>query len=105
MALSLSLCEWRRPHVLRVASSSSSRNGGGGRTDLGMGQGSRPGLTGLVHLGPVRSPLHPCGSSHHFALCPHQLCHFGDIILAPMIEGFLAWSSVFYTSILGGVPL
>jgi hypothetical protein len=44
-------CEWRRLHVLRVASSSGSGNGG--RTDVGMGQVDRPGLT--VGPGPFQS--------------------------------------------------
>jgi hypothetical protein len=92
---SLSLCEWWRPHVLRVVSPSRSWNGGVEPTrkwvrSAGLGQPAQ------VHLGPVRSPLRPRGSSCHFALCPLQLRHFGDVILASKIEGLLAQSPVFY---------
>jgi hypothetical protein len=63
-----------------------------------MGQDGRP---TQVHTDLIRSPLRTCGSSCHFALCPLQLRHFGDDILTSKIEGLLAWSSVFYSSILG----
>jgi hypothetical protein len=81
-----SLCEWRRLHVLR------------GPNHLGEGP-SRP---AQAHFGLIRSPLRTHGSSWHFALCPLQLHHLDDVILASKMEGLLAWSSVFYASILGG---
>jgi hypothetical protein len=38
----------------------------GGRIDVEMGWASQLGPTGLGPLGPIRSPLLPCGSSRHF---------------------------------------
>jgi hypothetical protein len=39
-----------------------------------------------VHPGPARSPLRARGSSGDYALCPHHLHDFGDVILASNIE-------------------
>jgi hypothetical protein len=54
--------------------------------------------------GTVRSPLRSRGSSGDYALCPLHLHDFDDVILASKMEVLFAWSSVFYTSIPGGVP-
>jgi hypothetical protein len=58
-----------------------------------------------AHLGPVRSPLSLRGSLCIYVLCPLHLHDFDDVILASKMEVLFAWSSVFYASILGGVPL
>jgi hypothetical protein len=58
-----------------------------------------------AHPSPVRSPIRSRGSSRIYALCPLHLHHFDDVILASKMEVLLAWSPVFYTSILGDVPL
>jgi hypothetical protein len=58
-----------------------------------------------TYPGPIRSPLCFCGSSCLYALCSLHLHHFDDVILASKMEVLLAWSSVFYASILGDVPL
>jgi hypothetical protein len=76
----------------------------GGRTAKGMGQAGL-GWPTQVHPYAVRSPLRSRGSFSHFALFPLQLHHFGNVILASKIEVLLAWSSVFYASTLGDVPL
>jgi hypothetical protein len=58
-----------------------------------------------AHLGPVRWPLCSRGSSGDYALCLLHLHDFDNVILAPKMEVLFAWSSVFYASIPGGVPL
>jgi hypothetical protein len=58
-----------------------------------------------AHPGPVQSPFHSRGSSCVYALFPLHLHYFDDVILASKMEVLLAWSPVFYASILGDVPL
>jgi hypothetical protein len=58
-----------------------------------------------AHPGPVRSPLRSRGSSCIYAFCPLHLLYFDNVILASKMEVLLAWSPVFYASILGDVPL
>jgi hypothetical protein len=62
------------------------------------------GRSAWAHLGPVRSPLSLRGSLCIYVLCPLHLHDFDDVILASKMEVFFAWSSVFYASILEGVP-
>jgi hypothetical protein len=74
MALS---CEWRRPHRLRVASSSRSRNGGAEPTS----RWTRPaglGRLAQAHFSPVRSPLR----TRVGLLAILHFAHFTCIILA-----------------------
>jgi hypothetical protein len=97
-------CEWRRLHELRVQGSSGARKGGSNRPPkwarpAGLGRPTQ------AHLGPVRSPLRSRGSSCIYALCPLHLHYFDDVILASKMEVLLAWSPVFYASILGEVSL
>jgi hypothetical protein len=97
-------CKWRRLHELRVEVSSSARIGRPNQPP----KWARP--AGLdrpaqAHLGPVRSPLRSCGSSCIYALCPLHLHYFDNAILASKMEVLLAWSLVFYASILEEVPL
>jgi hypothetical protein len=97
-------CVWRRLHELRVEGSSGARKGGPNRPP----EWARPaglGRPAQAHPSPVRSPLISCGSSCIYALCPLNLHHFDDVILASKMEVLLAWSPVFYASILGDVPL
>jgi hypothetical protein len=98
------LYEWRRLHRLRVEDPSGARKGGPNRPwewakPAGLGRPAQ------AHSSPVRLPLRSRGSSCIYALCPIHLNYFNDVILASKMEVLLAWSSVFYTSILGGVPL
>jgi hypothetical protein len=84
-------CEWRRLHELRVEAPSSTRKGGPYRPP----EWARPaslGQSAQAHPGPVQSPL-------------RHLHYFDDVILASKMEVLLAWSPVFYASILGDVPL
>jgi hypothetical protein len=97
--MALSLCEWRRLQILRVETSSRLRNGGPNRPRNG------PGRPAQAHFSPVQSPLCAFGSSCHYALCPLHLHHFDNVIITSKMQGLLAWSSVFYTSILEDVPL
>jgi hypothetical protein len=105
-----SRCEWLSPlrmavpHELRVEGPSGARKGGPNRppewartADLG-----RP---AQAHPSPVRSPLRSRGSSCVYVLCPLHLHYFDDVILVSKMEVLLAWSPVFYASILGDVPL
>jgi hypothetical protein len=97
-------CKWWRLHELRVEVSSSARIGRPNQPP----KWARP--AGLdrpaqAHLGPVRSPLRSCGSSCIYALCPLHLHYFDNVILASKMEVLLAWSLVFYASILEEVPL
>jgi hypothetical protein len=77
----------------------------GNRTTSGMGHAGRSGLTGP---GPSRpgsvTPSLPWVLLT-FCTLPLQLHYFGDVILTSKIDGLLAWSSAFYTLILGDVPL
>jgi hypothetical protein len=57
-----------------------------------------------AHLGPVRSPLRSGESLCIYVLGPLHLHDFDDVILASKMEVLIAWSSVFYSSIPGGVP-
>jgi hypothetical protein len=97
-------CEWRRLHELRVEAPSGARKGGPNRPwDWAR-------LTGLgrpaqADTGPARSPLCSRGSSCIYALCPFHLHYFDDVMLASKMEVLLAWSPVFYASILRDVPL
>jgi hypothetical protein len=96
-------CEWRCLHGFRVEDPSGVRKGGPNRRR----EWARP--TGLgrpaqAHPGPARSPLHARGSSGDYALCPFHLHDFDDVILVSKMEVLRARSSVFYTSIPGGVP-
>jgi hypothetical protein len=95
-------CEWRHLHELRVEDPSGARKGGPNRrwnwarpTGLGRPAQAHPGL--------ARSPLRSRGSSCIYALCPLHLHYFDDVILASKMEVLLAWSSVFYASILRDV--
>jgi hypothetical protein len=92
-------CEWRCLHKLRVEGSLGARKGGPNRPP----KWARPVVQ--AHLGLVRSPLRSRGSSFIYALCPLHLHYFDDVILTSKMEVLLAWSPVFYTSILGDVPL
>jgi hypothetical protein len=97
-------CEWRHLHELRVEGSSGARKGGPSRPPewarpVGLGRPTQ------AHPGPVRSPLRSRGSSCIYAPCPLHLHYFDNVILASKMEVLLAWSSVFYASILGDVPL
>jgi hypothetical protein len=97
-------CEWWCLHELRVEGSSGAREGGSNRPPkrakpAGLGQPA------LAHLDLVRSPLRSRGSSCINELCPLHLHYFDDVILASKMEVLLAWSPVFYASILGDVPL
>jgi hypothetical protein len=99
----LSPCEWRHLQDFRVEDPSGARKGGPNRPP----EWARPaglGRSAQAHPGPVRSPLHSRGSSCDYALCPFHLHDFDDVILAFKMEVLRAWSSVFYTSIPGGVP-
>jgi hypothetical protein len=78
---------------------------GGGEPPREWARSADLGRPAQVHFGPVWSPLHTRGSSWHFALYPLQLHHFDDDILASKMEGLLAWSSIFYASVLGGCSL
>jgi hypothetical protein len=96
-------CEWRCLQVFRVQDPSGARRGGANRPRdwarlAGLGRPAQ------AHPGPARSPLCSRGSSGDYALCPFHLHDFDDVILAPKMEVLYAWSSVFYTSIPGGVP-
>jgi hypothetical protein len=96
--------EWRCLHGLRVEDPSGARKGGPNRPS----QWARPagfGRPAQAHPGPARSPLRSRGPSCDYALCPLHLHHFDDVILASKMEVLLAWSRVFYASILGNVPL
>jgi hypothetical protein len=86
-------CEWRRLHELRVEAPSGARKGG--RTD----PGSLPGWPAWAHRPrPIRTRF-----SHPFApVGPHAFMHFAP---STWMEVLLAWSPVFYASILGNVPL
>jgi hypothetical protein len=86
-------CEWRRLPGLRVEDPSGARKGGPNRP------------RNWAHPCPVRSPPRSRGSSCDYALCPLYLHHFDDVILASKMEVLHARSPVFYTSILGDVPL
>jgi hypothetical protein len=70
------------------------------------GTGHRSGLGRLAwtHLGLVRSPLSLRGSLCIYVLYPLHLHNFDDVIIASKMEVLFAWSSIFYASILGGVP-
>jgi hypothetical protein len=97
-------CEWRHLQELRVEAPSGARKGG----PNGPWNWAR--LAGLgrpaqAHPGLAWSPLRSRGSSCIYALCPLHLHYFDDVILTPKMEVLLAWSSVFYASILGDVPL
>jgi hypothetical protein len=97
-------CEWRRLHELRVEGSSGARKGGPNRPPewarlVGLGRPAQ------AHPGSVWSPLHSRGFSCIYAFCPLHLHYFDDVILASKMEVLLAWSLVFYASILGDVPL
>jgi hypothetical protein len=97
-------CEWRHLHELRVEGSSGARKGRPNRPP----EWARPAGLGRptqAHPGPVQSPLRSRGSSCIYALCPLHLHHFNDVILASKMKVLLAWSLVFYASILGDVPL
>jgi hypothetical protein len=92
--------EWQRLQQLRVEGSSGARKG----RPNGPQEWARPaglGRSAQAHPGPVRSPLRSRGSSCIYALCPLHLHHFDDVILASKMEVVLAWSPVFYASILG----
>jgi hypothetical protein len=96
--------EWRRLQGLRVEDPSGARKGGPNRHSAW----ARPAGLGWpthAHPGPARSPLRFRGSSCDYALCPLHPHHFDDVILASKMEVLRAWSSVFYTSILGDLPL
>jgi hypothetical protein len=97
-------CEWRRLHELRVENPSGARKGGAELT-LGLGQASR-----LGPIGPGPSRPGSVAPSFlwvlmHLCTLPLYLHYFDDVILASKMEVFLAWSPVFYASILGVVPL
>jgi hypothetical protein len=97
-------CEWWRPHKLRVEEHSGARKGGPNRPSE-WARAAGLGRLAQAHPGPVRSPLRSRGSSCIYALCPLHLHYFDDVILASKMEVLLAWSPVFYASILGDVPL
>jgi hypothetical protein len=97
-------CKWRHLHELRVEGSSGARKGGPNRP-LEWARPAGLGRSAQAHSGPVRSPLHFRGSSCIYALCPLHLHYFEDVILASKMEVLLAWSLVFYASILRDVPL
>jgi hypothetical protein len=95
---------WRRLGAFRVEDPSGTRKGGpnwppGWAGPAGLG---RP---AWAHLGPVGRPFRSRGSLCIYVLCPLHLHDFDDVILASKMEVLFAWSSVFYASILGGVPL
>jgi hypothetical protein len=96
--------EWRRLHGFRVEDPLGARKGGANRPPGWAGPAGL-GRPAQAHLGPVRSPLRSRGSSGDYALCPFHLHDFDDVILASKMEVLHAWSSVFYASIPGGVPL
>jgi hypothetical protein len=58
-----------------------------------------------AHPGSVRSPLRFRGSSGDYAFCPLHLHYFDDVILTSKMEVLCAWSSAFYASIPGGLPM
>jgi hypothetical protein len=92
-------CEWWCLHGLRVEDPSGARKGGLNR----RWKWARPaglGRLAQAHPGPARSPLRSRGSSCICAPCPHHLQYYDDVILASKI----AWSPVFYASILGDDP-
>jgi hypothetical protein len=99
----LPLVPWRRLKGFRVEDPSGARKRGPNRPPEWAGPAGL-GRPAQAHLGPVRSPLRSRGSSGDYALCPLHLHDFDDVILASKMEVLRAWSSVFYTSIPGGVP-
>jgi hypothetical protein len=97
-------CKWRRLHELRVEAPSGARKGGPNQPP----EWARPaglGRPAQAHPSPVRSPLRSRGSSCNYALCPLHLHYFDDVILTSKMKVLLAWSPIFYASILGDVPL
>jgi hypothetical protein len=82
-------CEWRGLQGFRVEDPSGARRGEGELTP-GVGQADRLGPT---ELGPSRpdsvTPSLP-GSSCDYVLCPLQLPHFDNVILASKMEVLLA---------------
>jgi hypothetical protein len=102
--IALCFCEWRRLQQLRVEGSSGARKGRPNRPPVW----ARPvglGRPAQAHPVLVQSPLRSRGSSCIFALYPLHLHHFDDVILVSKMEVLLAWSLVFYASILGDIPL
>jgi hypothetical protein len=95
-------CEWRCLQQLRVEGSSGARKRRPNRP-LQWARLAGLGRSAQAHPGPVRSPLRSRGSSCIYALCPFHLHHFDNVILTSKMEVLLAWSSVFYASILGDV--
>jgi hypothetical protein len=100
----LSLREWWHLQDFRVEDPSGARKGGPNRP-LEWARPAGLGRPTQAHPGPVWSPLRSRGSSGDYALCPFHLHYFDDVILASKMEVLRAWSSVFYASILGDVPL
>jgi hypothetical protein len=97
-------CEWWCLHEPRVEDPSGARKGGPNRPwdwarPAGLGRPAK------AHPDPFRSPLRSRGSSCFYALCPLHLHYFDDVILTSKMEVLLAWSLVFYASILGDVLL
>jgi hypothetical protein len=78
---------------------------GGPNRPLEWARPARLGRPAHAHPDSVRSPLRSRGSSGDYALCPFHLHDFDDVILASKMEVLHAWSPVFYTSIIGDVPL
>jgi hypothetical protein len=97
-------CKWRRLHQLRVENPLGARKGGP-NWPLKWARPAVLGWPAQAHPGSVRSPLRSCGSSCIYALCPLHLHYFDNVILASKMEVILAWSPVFYASILEDVPL
>jgi hypothetical protein len=97
-------CEWRRLHELRVEAPSSARKGGPNRPwkwarSAGLGQPAQ------AHPGRFGHPFAPVGPHVFMHFAPLHLHCFDDVILRSKMEVLLAWSPVFYASILRGVPL
>jgi hypothetical protein len=99
-------CEWLSllsnggAQAFRVQDPSGARKTGPNRPPEWAGPAGL-GRPAWAHFGPVRSPLSLCGSLCIYVLCPLHLHDFDDVILVSKMEVLFAWSSVFYTSILG----
>jgi hypothetical protein len=77
--------EWRSLSGFRVEDPSGARKGGPNRPSEWAGPADL-GRPAQAHLGPVRSPLHSCGSSCIYALSPFHLHDFDDVILSSKME-------------------
>jgi hypothetical protein len=97
------LCRMAAPKLLgfKILRVQGKRDWTGHQSGLGRpAWADRPGPTSAQFGRPFRSR----GSLCIYVLCPLHLHDFDDVILASKMKVLFAWSSVFYASILGGVP-